>query len=460
MIEYIIWSIGLVIIVASITAYRRTKDPLHPLIYLGPMFLYIYCLAPASAYYRGDLSDLIPDEGSLIAALFFTFLAMTAFCIGCLRFNVPFGSIMKGQFNLPMNPKLRVRLARTSYALAIFGITMFFYRLSLRGGLIEAFSTPKGGGASLASGYFTVAPLLTIPAIMLLLLSRQGLKMNIQTVLLVLIYASPHLIQGLLGGSRGPTFLALASIGFGWYLARGTRPSFRIAMASLLAVGMLIMFLKAHRQQLYLGSQKTMESKGWAEILLPGDTAKDHASIYSLALIAACDLNDYCLWGKGFFAQLIVRPIPKQFWPNKYEAIGMDWMTIYPGSAGLSAQDWRTAVGWQPNMGTAAGFVSDCFLQFSWAGLLICYGLGAIYGWLWKKAVLDKGVWSLLFFDVCVNSIYLPSQGLISAWGYRTLYVGVPTIILWYLISFRGRQRRELDASRPATPAELEAHAS
>ena len=65
MVEELLWaSIG-VVALAMLFAYSKTRDPLHPLMYLGPMFIYIYGLGPISVWYREAFFDLLPDQPSI-----------------------------------------------------------------------------------------------------------------------------------------------------------------------------------------------------------------------------------------------------------------------------------------------------------------------------------------------------------------------------------------------------------
>ena len=441
MIEELIWLTAASIVGSTLLAYLRTKDALHPMIFMGPMMFYVYVLIPGTSFYRGELDSLFPDQNALQVALIFTLLSVSAFSLGCLRHQLPPGRSRGFRQSLDLNPEARKWLGLMGYALGAIGLSIFLYRLFLSGGLFQVYSRPKGGSASLFSGYLTVAPLLTIPSLLLLLLSWHGQRQRPAFPVIMLILISPHLIQGLLGGSRGPTFLALGSLFFGWFIIRSRKPSLRAVLAVLLGSGLLMLFLKAHRQEFYLGSEESTELKGWGETFLPDKGTKDHAGMFSLAGIVVSRHHGYCLRGKGLATQLFVRAIPRQLWPNKYEAVGMGWMVTRPGSLGMSPSQWREAIGWEPNAGTASGFVLSVFVEFSWGGLFVAYLLGWFYGWLWKRSAVEHGLWSILYAEACIVSVYLPTQGLISAWGFRFLYLAIPTILLVRYVR-RAPQRR------------------
>ncbi|MBU1910314.1 MAG: hypothetical protein KJ726_09725, partial [Verrucomicrobia bacterium] len=450
--EELIWLIALSIITAILLVYHRTRDPLHPMIFIGPMMLYIYALVPFSVYKSGELLDLFPDAAALESALLFTLLSVTLFAAGCLRPRVSSRGPKQGGGSLTLSPLIRKRLAIVGSILGSIGLGVFLYRLALSGGLTQVYSRPKGGAASLVSGYFTVAPLLTIPATFLLFLSRHGQRPKASFVFLILALLSPHWVQGLLGGSRGPTFLAMGSLFLGWFIIGSRRPPLRAVLVVLVGTGILMMFLKAHRQELYVGAEEPVEFKGWREMLVPARGVKDHASIFSLGGIVAARHHGYCLWGKGIAVQLFVRAIPRQIWPNKYEDVGMSWMVTRPGSLGLSSPQWRQALGWEPNAGSAAGFVLSAFLEFGWGGLVLAYLLGWGYGALWRRSIMFGGIWSILYAEAFIVSVYLTTQGLISAWGYRFLYLAVPTVILWRVTVLPGGRDMPTPSIHPSVP--------
>lgn len=64
-------------------------------------------------------------------------------------------------------------------------------------------------------------------------------------------------------------------------------------------------------------------------------------------------------------------------------------------------------------------------------GLIVCALVGVLYGYLWQRSIVYGGLWDLLYFEACVVSVYLPTQGLSSAWGYRFLYLAVPSVLVW-----------------------------
>ena len=457
MFETYLWLTGIVIGCAMLMAYAMAQDPLHPLMFLGPMFFYIHVLIPGAHFYRGVLPDYFVEPRILDFAQLVILVSMTAFCLGCLRIRV--GASIRTLVHTPLHltESTCKRLQYTSYLLAAIGLASFMAKMAAGGGFVEMYSRAKGGGGMWGlSGYIASAPLLTIPAIMFYMLSLQGRRFRPLDMVTVLLYASPQLIQGFLGGSRGNLFITAATVALGWYLASSRRPSFSLLMMGVIILGSMMLFIKAYRRQIYIGSEFEIETKPVMEILLPEEVATSDVSVYTLAHITAMHTYRHHYWGRRYFVQLFVRPIPRHWWPTKYEDMGMDELINAPGKGGLNDQDWRSLFGWIPQTGSAVGLIADTFAEFSWAGCLVCYLMGWVYGTLWKKAVLDKGLWAVIYLYACVVSVYLPTQGLISAWSFRFLYLTLPTIALWNVVVYireRKRSRQMRLAAAMNTPA-------
>jgi oligosaccharide repeat unit polymerase len=443
MFEQLLWLTAGGLVASVGIAYLRTKDPLHPLMYLGPMLFYIYAMIPLTLYYRDLLSHHFSDESDLLFAQAVVASGLLCFCLGCLRNNVSSAHIHARRLDLNFSPPVRRKLMVLSYVLAAVGIGVFLYIMARSGGIMEVYSTPKGGGRA-ESGYVSSAPLLTIPAMILYLLAQQGRKMNGKTAGLMILFISPHIIHGFLAASRGTTFLALGALVFGWYLTSPRRPSVRTLIAAIVGIGLLMIFLKSQRREIYIGSDFEFNQERFQETLVPTDRDSADNYAYTWGLILMSRHYNMHYWGKRYAVQLFVRPIPKQFWPTKYEDTGMANMVTMPGGGGFSMGQWFSALGWLPNAGSATGFVADAFLEFSWGGLVVCYLIGFLYSYLWKQSILRKGIWTVVYFEACVVSVFLPTQGLSTAWAYRFIYLAVPTVLIWRfaISSMAGRVRR------------------
>ena len=132
------------------------------------------------------------------------------------------------------------------------------------GGISQAFGAAYGGGWS-DYGYPARCPIGAVPchddadAHLVNKKSGPGLKA------VILLFALPSFMQGLLGARRGPTFMLFATLGMAWYLYRNRRPAlFRMVVGST-CLGYLILFLVANRDSIYLGSSLTGSTMMWWE---------------------------------------------------------------------------------------------------------------------------------------------------------------------------------------------------
>lgn len=431
MFELLLWLTGIIPMASAAVAYKRTRDPFHPMIYLGLMITYIYAFLPATYFYRGLIENAFRDESSLIFAQAIHILSIAACCAGCLwPRRTGTATCFTGRI-MDMPQALRNNLARLSFLLAAIGLAAYLYHLSMAGGFFEAYSRPKGGYVRGISGYVTSLPFMTILATGLYAISQQGKPIRARTTFLMLLFMSPHIIQGTFGGSRGAAFLSAVTLTFAWFTARSQRPSIGFMISILFAIGVLMLSLKVYRQTLYLGSEKQLEKRPLMEILMPQELNISDATTYSWGLIIVTHHHQRYFWGRRYLAQILVRPVPRQLWPTKYEDLGVDWMVTRPGTGGFSFTEWKTAVGWFPQAGSSTGFVADAFAEFSWGGLVVCFLVGLLYGTLWKRAAMQRGFWIVIYLEAAAVSIYLVTQGTASAWMYRLLFLTIPTYLFW-----------------------------
>ncbi|MBN1268932.1 MAG: hypothetical protein JXB04_05050 [Kiritimatiellae bacterium] len=437
----LIWLTGIVVLASMAVAYQRARDPLHPLMYFGPMLLYVFTLTPVMMLANPDvLASYFSEAGRLEMAQVYVLLAVTAFCLGCLRPRLPPGAVAGVRKPVQLTPVLRRRLLTAAFVLAAIGLGSYLFMTRMRGGILATYSAPKGRGWA-PSGYITAAPLLTIPAVMLLFVGRQGQLSPWKTWAWATVFAAPHILHASFGARRGAAFLVLATIGFSWYLSTGRRPSWRTIVAGVGAAGLLMIFLVSQRSHIYVGSDFEFDQEAFTEALVPKEAGTGELVVYSWGMIIVADHTREYGWGRRYLIHGVVRPIPRQLWPTKYEDASrlLYGRTFTPEDA---EERWSDALGWVPPAGSATGFVADSFAEFSWAGALLCYALGLFYGTLWKRAVLFKGFWAVLYLEAAAISVFMITQGVASSWLYRMVFLGVPTYLLWQALTRHDRRRQ------------------
>jgi hypothetical protein len=271
----------------------------------------------------------------------------------------------------------------------------------------------------------------------------QGRRLTFDRFLLALYIASPQIAWAIIGKRRGTIFLITATIAACWYLIKNKKPNWKVMIGGVGMLGLLLLFVVAHRRagtEHDLGLNSTLTG---SHRLTEGDEF-----VAGGAMIVASERYSHHFWGIRVFAMFLVRPIPSAFWPTKWQDLGLGWMETQPGLYGLTTSQWQQALGFDPALGTAGGFVADAYMEWSWGGVLACYILGYGFSWLWKRWVTRGGVWTVIYVEAMILSIFLPSQSL-GAWSYRFALLAVPTAFVFHLLIPKSARARSLAPPAP-----------
>jgi hypothetical protein len=153
-------------------------------------------------------------------------------------------------------------------------------------------------------------------------------------------------------------------------------------------------------------------------------------------------INNYTkdfTWGRDHLVNLLIRPIPRQLWPSKYE----DAANIFGYRVVEGGGDWEhfaDVLGFAPPKGSAVGFLSDLYGNFSFGVFLAVFFLGWFLAVLWSRHRLRGGVWSVVFAEAMILSVYLPTQSF-SAFYQRLLIMSAITILVFKFYVKPGSQR-------------------
>jgi len=281
----------------------------------------------------------------------------------------------------------------------------------------------------------------------LLALTLRGRKIRLGHLLLAFFFASPHLIMASLGGRRGPAFLILLTLVSSWYVARNRRPTLRAVVGIVVMAGLLMLFLVSNRRNIYLGSEKEIDTEAFRNRVAVTEASSGQEFIYSSGLILTAEYKQQFYWGLRYFSLLFVRPIPKQLWPTKYEDIGLGWMVDEPGTGGFTEREWYEAVGFVPQLGSAGGFVADLFVEFWWYGLIGCYLIGRLYGYCWTRSTRVGQIWTLIYVELLALSVYLPAQS-VGAWLFPAVILTGTTWVVWRRIVAPRERRLAIEKTR------------
>ncbi len=437
--EFYLMLTGGVILGSLLWSYRRTRDPMSPLITFAPMLFYVYVYHPFVIMGSEGLNRFFPDPEDIEYALLVNLVSITAFCGGASYQRAKSGDIRRFQIlEQDVSPRVRQRFFNLSVILGTMSFVSFWWLVFQSGGPMLMLKHPKPFFAS-ASGYIGEMPMLTFPAIMLLAAAWQGRRLSLGRFLFALYIASPQISWAILGKRRGTIFLIAAALAAFWYLVRNKRPNWKVILGGVGILGLLLLFVTVNRRH---GNSMNFGGNSQSRLsdALSGNTLKEgdeFVSATGMVLTSAYFNHHY--WGKRFFAIFFIRPIPSFLWESKWKDFGLIGLQTAPGLGGMSIIQWRQVVGFEPTSGNAGGFVADAYLEWSWGGALACYALGFGFSWLWKRWVTRGGVWTVLYVEAMILTVFLPSQSL-GAWGYRFALLAVPTALVFrYLLPKKSR---------------------
>jgi len=416
-------------------SFATLRDPLHPAVFLAPLFGYFYGIWPILLNREGRLESILPGETLEFAALIFL-LSIAALYTGLLHGlprlkNLPPPNL--NPFGDRLTPALSRRLRTLALILGLLSVAAFAIQLNSAGGLIEAYSRGKGGGHA-ESGYIGDAVLLSFPALLILALAVRASRRRIRItdIAMALFVASPQLIQGFLGGRRGPLFVVLATMLLSWFLARGRRPKFSTILAAVGMICVAVLIVSSQRKLVYFGSEHSFDLSRVFETdgLASQDVDTTNSYVAAVASVVASDYYKDYYWGYRYFVTFLIRPIPKEIWPTKYEDMGATWLNVYGDS--LENVRFSKVVGFALPAGASSGSIADGFAEFSWFVVLMFYVLGRSFTAVYALHRREGGFWSVILFMMLALSIYLPTQSF-SAWMHRLLFMSVFAFLFWRL---------------------------
>ncbi len=437
-------TIAAVCVLVPALALHHTRDVFHPAVLLAPMALFMYVFYPLLLMDTGSLERwFTAPQLEYVQTL--NLATVTALLVGCVaggRQTVRASS----SSGLAADPHdTATALRRLGITFGLVSLLTWFYNLGNVGGFEAAYSVVKGGGTA-ESGYLRDFFMLGIPAIALLLEARVRGRTETWTALLLLAVVLAFLSHGLLATRRGPTFNIMLALIFSWYLVQQRRPSLGLVTVGGFLGGTLLLFLVTFRGHIYLGSDffssQRFERVDVSEAIRDQLVGSEHANeyVYGTSAILRARGLDRFYYGRRYLAVALVRPIPSQLWPTKYEDVGMSEMLL---NSGVLIGTQRTLA---PNLlGAAPGFVADLYVEFAWGCLVAAFAVGWLFGHAWRIAITRRGIWTAVYVSLAAMSVHLVTQTGVQ-FIYKTLLVLVPTALGWWFFARfaqQPQQRRE-----------------
>jgi hypothetical protein len=399
------------------SAYMTYGDVFHPALIILPMFAFIYVIMPLYQMRSDTLFGLVAEDQLVWVQ------TIVVLGLACLIWGLKAGSAAEPP---PMAREIAgyrpETLHQGAYILGALGLAAWAYTVHNGGGVTGVFGRSNGRGWS-DNAYIREAVYLMIVALLLLLSPEGWEPQNKRWRTAVACFAGPFLVQGLLGAQRGPTFLIVVTLAMSWYLARSRRPSLITVLGGGALLGLLLLLLVVNRKNIYLGSDKELTSD--SSEILQADTANEY--VFGAGCMIAANVENRYFWGRRYLAQIVIRPIPHQIWPTKYEDFGVPELLQ---NAGVADEGLAAVMGWPSTPGAAGAMVADLFVEFSWLAIPVMGAIGYAYGAVWRRAVTLGGVWTTQYVIFVLLSIYMVTQSG-EAVIFRFVILTLPARYFW-----------------------------
>ena len=388
----------LVGVLAVLAAYVRSRDPFHPLVIACPIALFFYLYMPVLLELEGMLTWYVTPAGLELAQGVFLVLFAT-FCLGALLGS---GRARWSPANRihPLSPEAGERLFRAGLWIGMAGMGVWLLLIVTSGGFRQVYGTSYGGGELHPSGWVRETNNLYLVGLVLCLASGALSRDGGHRYLVAALLAMPHVVHAILGARRGPTFVTAVLLYIGWNVFRNRRPALLTSLAGGAVLGLLMIFLVGNRDFIYVGSQEQLD-------LDLGDTyvfrfGAGNEYVVGSGLVVTADRRQQFGWGLSILEQLVLRPIPKELLPNKYE--------ILP-KQNVTRDDIAGTIGWFAAEGSAPTLFAQLFTEFGWWATLASLLIGWAYGWSWRRSVTTPSVgWQILFVLLTQGLLHLLAQ--------------------------------------------------
>ena len=412
-------AIGITLI-GILCAYDGSRDVFHPLVFIGPMLIFLYGWMPWELLRNGALAQFL-DNDQLTHVQILNVLGILAFVVACLAAGVRLRRQRRAEV-ARLSPAACRRLLFGAALAGSVGLICWGITIVNVGGFVNAYSTSYTGGWD-DSGYVRDGSLLLLTGVLLAVTALSAGAPRWPSLLIIGIYGFPWLSQAILMARRGPTFAFAIVVLMGWYINRKKRPP--ILAVGLLGIGLgwLVLFLVTNRSNIYLGSSFDV-STDVGNIVEKPDTGNEY--IYGAGTVLSAERRDHYFWMRRYLAQVLVRPIPSAVWPTKYEDFGVPELLHNAGTG----EGFGDALGWVGAIGSAPGIIADIFVEVWWLAIIAMGLLGWLYGFVWQKAVTRGGPWSSQYVILSALSIYLVMQTM-EAVIFRSLLLSIPCWLSW-----------------------------
>jgi len=420
--EYLLVAVVVVVAIGVLIAFDGSRDVFHPLIFTGPMLVFLYFWMPWQLYHSSGMDEFLDSEQLVHVQTLFV-LGVLAFVVGCLSAGVRAGSLKANRGHMvEKSGRMAKRLLIGGILAGIVGAMCWVITIHNVGGFVEAYGTSYSGGWD-TNGYIRDGSLLLLTGIVLLIAALSSGASKAYSWFFIVAFSLPWLSQAILMARRGPTFGYAIVMLMGWYFNRGKRPPILLMAVTGLGLGYLVLFLVTNRGAIYLGSDLDVNTSV-SNVVDTADNGNEY--IYGSGGVIAAEQIGHYFWLRRYIAEIIIRPIPSAVWPTKYEDFGVSEILQNAGTdPGISQ-----VLGWQGAPGSAPGIIADLFIEVWWFAVLAMGLLGYGFGWAWRMAATHGGPWTSQYVIISSLAMYLIMQTM-EAVIFRTLLLSIPCWITW-----------------------------
>ena len=406
-----------------LVALVRSRDPFHPALVIPAQLLFLYGFLPYDAVQSGIVAGYLSDEQAT-RVQWINMLGVVSLALGLLVNTHREEST--SYLLLAEGTRVQRGVLRSAKLFGLVGVLSFAYIIVTSGGIGEAYGRGYGGGWH-DSGYVRELFLMTVPGILWYLIATATRRFEVKDAAWIGLFALPLLIHGILGARRGPMLVIAFTLAMGYFLSRRKRPPVVLVTIGGAVLGLGVLLLVANRSEIYVGSKLDLK----ADPLFVFRAPEANEFIYGGAVILNAEHFDRYNWGGRYFAEVVIRPVPRAIWPSKYQDAS-EWLGLpdLEFNAGTGIEGFRQSVGFAGGVGAAPGIVADTWAEFWWGCIPFLFLVGWMYSYFWKRARRTGGPWAISFVILMALSGYLVTQTF-EAMIFRFMFMAIPTWIIW-----------------------------
>src|SRR6185369_13010843 len=256
MFDALVWASLAIAAFGIVYAYYTSRDVFHPMMFIGPMLIFMYVWMPIKLDASGGLEGFFQKDQLEFVQLI-NLAGIACFTIGCLSVGTKAPQLGLTE---PIPLKTTRKLVASGVLLGMVGIAAWSVAIINVGGLYDAFSQAYTGGWD-DNGYVRDAALLMFPGFLLIIAAALNTRVKPSLVLLAVAMVVPWMVQAFYTSRRGPTFMITVFLAMGWYMNRRKRPSLVVTGVAGLLLGFLMLFLVTNRHNIYMGSDQELTTE-------------------------------------------------------------------------------------------------------------------------------------------------------------------------------------------------------